>query len=336
MSYTVTLIPGDGIGPEVSAAAREVVDATGVKITWEEQEGGAAAQERYGNPCPDELLQSIQRNRIALKGPIGTPIGKGFRSVNVTLRKSLDLYACLRPVRSIPGVPSRYENVDLVIVRENTEGLYSGLEHMVVPGVAESLKIVSERASARIAEFAFRHARVHDRKKVSIVHKANIMKLSDGLFLETCRRVSKKFPEIETNEVIVDACAMQLVRFPERFDVLVMGNLYGDILSDLAAGLVGGLGIVPGANLGDKYAVFEAVHGSAPDIAGKGIANPTALILSAALMLQYMGEREAGARIERAVEHVFAKTDVRTQDLGGSASTRAFTSAIVRALDVVD
>jgi isocitrate dehydrogenase (NAD+) len=332
MSYTVTLIPGDGIGPEVTDATREVVAATGVKITWEEHEAGAAAAEKYGNPCPDEVLASVQRNRVALKGPVGTPIGKGFRSVNVTLRKALDLYVCLRPVKNIPGVPSRFENVDLVIVRENTEGLYSGLEHMVVPGVAESLKIVTERASARIAEFAYRHARATGRKKVSIIHKANIMKLSDGLFLETARRVSKKFAEIETNEVIVDACAMQLVRFPERFDVLVMDNLYGDIMSDLCAGLVGGLGVVPGANLGDKYAVFEAVHGSAPDIAGKGIANPTALILSAALMLQYMGERDAGAKIERAVEYVYAKTDVRTGDLGGNASTAEFTRALVKAM----
>ena len=332
MGYTVTLIPGDGIGPEVTAAAREVIAAAGVEIKWDEQEGGAAAAEKYGNPCPDELMQSIQRNRIALKGPIGTPIGKGFRSVNVTLRKTLDLYACLRPVKNIPGVPSRYDNVDLVIVRENTEGLYSGLEHMVVPGVAESLKIVTEKASARIAEFAYRHARSMARKKVSIVHKANIMKLSDGLFLDTARRVAKKFPDIETNEVIVDACAMQLVRFPERFDVLVMDNLYGDIMSDLCAGLVGGLGVGPGANLGDKYAIFEAVHGSAPDIAGKGISNPTAVILSAALMLQYMGEREASVRIEKAVEHVFAKTDVRTGDLGGNATTTEFTQAIVKAL----
>jgi isocitrate dehydrogenase (NAD+) len=332
MSYTVTLIPGDGIGPEVTAATREVIAASGVKITWDEQDGGAAAAEKYGNPCPDELLQSVQRNRIALKGPIGTPIGKGFRSVNVTLRKTLDLYACLRPVKNIPGVKSRYENVDLVIVRENTEGLYTGLEHLVVPGVAESIKVVTEAASNRIAEFAFRHARANRRRKVSIIHKANIMKISDGLFLDTARRMSKKFSDIETNEVIVDACAMQLVRFPERFDVLVMDNLYGDILSDLCAGLVGGLGVVPGANIGDKYAVFEAVHGSAPDIAGKGVANPTALILSAALMLHYMGEREAGQRIEQAVEHVYAKTDVRTGDLGGSASTGEFTSAIVKAL----
>jgi isocitrate dehydrogenase (NAD+) len=332
MSYTVTLIPGDGIGPEVTAATRDVIAASGVKITWDEQDGGAAAAEKYGNPCPDELLQSVQRNRIALKGPIGTPIGKGFRSVNVTLRKTLDLYACLRPVKNIPGVKTRYENVDLVIVRENTEGLYTGLEHLVVPGVAESIKVVTEAASNRIAEFAFRHARANRRRKVSIVHKANIMKLSDGLFLDTARRMSKKFPEIETNEVIVDACAMQLVRFPERFDVLVMDNLYGDILSDLCAGLVGGLGVVPGANIGDKYAVFEAVHGSAPDIAGKGVANPTALILSAALMLHYMGERDAAQRIEQAVEHVYAKTDVRTGDLGGSASTSEFTGAIVKAL----
>lgn len=332
MSYTVTLIPGDGIGPEVTSATREVIAATGVKITWDEQQAGAAVAEKYGNPCPEEVLASVQRNLVALKGPVSTPIGKGFRSVNVTLRKALDLYACLRPVKNIPGVPSRYENVDLVIVRENTEGLYSGLEHMVVPGVAESLKIVTERASTRIAEFAFRHARATGRRKVTVVHKANIMKLSDGLFLEAVRRVAKKFPEIETNELIVDACAMQLVRSPERFEVLVMDNLYGDIMSDLCAGLVGGLGVVPGANLGDKYAVFEAVHGSAPDIAGKGIANPTALMLSAALMLQYMGEREAGARIEKAIEHVYSRTDVRTPDLGGNATTAEFTRAVIQAL----
>ncbi|MEI8255051.1 MAG: isocitrate/isopropylmalate dehydrogenase family protein [Deltaproteobacteria bacterium] len=332
MSYTVTLIPGDGIGPEVTAATCEVIAASGVEITWDEQEGGAAAAEKYGVACPDELLQSVQRHRIALKGPIGTPIGKGFRSVNVTLRKTLELYACLRPVKNIPGVKTRYENVDLVIVRENTEGLYTGLEHMVVPGVAESIKVVTEAASTRIAEFAYRHARATRRKKVSIVHKANIMKISDGLFLDTARRMSKRFPEVETQEIIVDACAMQLVRFPERFDVLVMDNLYGDILSELCAGLVGGLGVVPGANIGDKYAVFEAVHGSAPDIAGQGIANPTALILSAALMLRYMGETDAATRIEHAVEHVFAKTDVRTEDLGGSAKTSEFTAAIVTAL----
>ncbi len=332
MSHVITLIPGDGIGPEVTDATREVLAATGVDITWEPREAGAAAAEQHGHPCPDEVIASVQRNRIALKGPIGTPIGRGFRSVNVTLRKALDLYACLRPVKNIEGIASRFSGVDLVIVRENTEGLYSGLEHMVVPGVAESLKIVSERASTRIAEFAFRYARANNRRRVSVVHKANIMKLSDGLFLECVRKVSRRYAEVETSEVIVDACAMQLVRFPERFDVLVMDNLYGDILSELCAGLVGGLGVVPGANIGDECAVFEAVHGSAPDIAGKGVANPTALILSAALMLQYLGEREASARVESAVRKVYRETTVRTGDLGGNSSTVEFTRAVVNAL----
>ncbi|MDP3277064.1 MAG: isocitrate/isopropylmalate dehydrogenase family protein [Deltaproteobacteria bacterium] len=332
MSLTVTLIEGDGIGPEVVAATREVLAATGVVIRWDVQLAGAAAVEAHGTPCPDELISSVQRNRIALKGPVGTPIGRGFRSVNVTLRKALDLYACLRPVKNIQGITTRFSGVDLVIVRENTEGLYSGLEHMVVPGVAESLKIVSERASTRIAEFAFRFARANARQSVTVVHKANIMKLSDGLFLDCCRRVGQRYPEISSQEVIVDACAMQLVRFPERFDVLVMDNLYGDILSDLCAGLVGGLGVVPGANLGDECALFEAVHGSAPDIAGKGVANPTALILSAALMLEYLGERAAAVRVREAVDHVFAKTTVRTGDLGGNSTTDEFTRAVVLAL----
>jgi isocitrate dehydrogenase (NAD+) len=332
MSYVITLIPGDGIGPEVTAATREVLAATGVAIEWELREAGAAAAEQHGHPCPDDVIASVQRNRIALKGPIGTPIGRGFRSVNVTLRKALDLYACLRPVKNIEGIASRFSGVDLVIVRENTEGLYSGLEHMVVPGVAESLKIVSERASTRIAEFAFRYARANNRRRVSVVHKANIMKLSDGLFLDSVRKVSRRYAEVDTSEVIVDACAMQLVRFPERFDVLVMDNLYGDILSDLCAGLVGGLGVVPGANIGDECAVFEAVHGSAPDIAGKGVANPTALILSAALMLQYLGEREASARVEQAIRKVYRDTTVRTGDLGGNATTVEFTRAVVQAL----
>ncbi|MBL8682121.1 MAG: isocitrate/isopropylmalate dehydrogenase family protein [Myxococcales bacterium] len=332
MSYVITLIPGDGIGPEVTEATREVLAATGVAIEWELREAGAAAAEQHGHPCPDDVIASVQRNRIALKGPIGTPIGRGFRSVNVTLRKALDLYACLRPVKNIEGIASRFSGVDLVIVRENTEGLYSGLEHMVVPGVAESLKIVSERASTRIAEFAFRYARANNRRRVSVVHKANIMKLSDGLFLDSVRKVSRRYAEVDTSEVIVDACAMQLVRFPERFDVLVMDNLYGDILSDLCAGLVGGLGVVPGANIGDECAVFEAVHGSAPDIAGKGVANPTALILSAALMLQYLGEREASARVEQAIRKVYRDTTVRTGDLGGNATTVEFTRAVVQAL----
>jgi isocitrate dehydrogenase (NAD+) len=332
MTYTITLIPGDGIGPEVTDATREVLAATGVSIHWDTQLAGTAAFDRFGTPCPDELIASVQKHRIALKGPIATPIGRGFRSVNVTLRKALDLYASLRPVKNIEGISSRYSGVDLVIVRENTEGLYSGIEHMVVPGVAESLRVVSERASTRIAEFAYRYARANKRRKVSIVHKANIMKLSDGLFLDCCRKVSRRYPELDTQEVIVDACAMQLVRFPERFDVLVMDNLYGDILSDLCAGLVGGLGVVPGANIGDECAIFEAVHGSAPDIAGKGVANPTALILSAALMLQYLGEREASTRVENAVRTVYAKSTVRTPDLGGNATTAEFTRAVIQAL----
>jgi isocitrate dehydrogenase (NAD+) len=329
MDHTLTLIPGDGIGPEVTRAATEVIAACGIKIQWEPHDAGAEAAEKYGNPCPDELIQSIQKNRIALKGPVGTPIGKGFRSVNVTLRRALDLYACVRPVRSLKGVPSRYESVDLTIIRENTEGLYSGIEHMVVPGVAESLKIVTEKACQRISDFAFRHARSAGRKKVTVVHKANIMKLTDGMFLDVARRTARRFPEIETHEVIVDACSMQLVRDPSRYEVLVMDNLYGDILSDLCAGLVGGLGVVPGANIGDDCAVFEAVHGSAPDIAGKGVANPTAVILSGAMMLHYMGERESARRIERAVERVYAETDTRTYDLGGSASTDEFARAVI-------
>jgi isocitrate dehydrogenase (NAD+) len=332
VSYTVTLIPGDGIGPEVTDAARQVLAAAGVDLAWETHDAGAAVAEATGNPCPEALIKSIQKHRVALKGPVGTPIGKGFRSVNVTLRRALDLYACVRPVRSLLGVPSRYERVDLVVVRENTEGLYSGLEHMVVPGVAESLKIVTERACQRISEFAYRHARSNHRKRVTIVHKANIMKLTDGLFLDVARRVAQKFPDLETTEAIVDACSMQLVRDPTRYDVLVMDNLYGDILSDLTAGLVGGLGVVPGANIGDRCAVFEAVHGSAPDLAGKNLANPTAVILSGALMLHYMGERDAARRVERAVERVYAETDARTGDLGGNLTTTEFTARLIALL----
>lgn len=332
MSEHVTLIPGDGIGPEVTAAAQAVIAAAGVSIAWDVCAAGAAAEAETGSACPDELIASIQRNHIALKGPVGTPIGTGFRSVNVTLRRALDLYACVRPVRSIRGIRTHYENVDLVVVRENTEGLYSGIEHMVVPGVAESLKIVTERACQRISEFAYRHARAHGRRRVTVLHKANIMKLTDGMFLDVARKVSRRYPEVETQEAIVDACCMGLVRDPSRYDVLLMDNLYGDILSDLTAGLVGGLGVVPGANIGDDYAVFEAVHGSAPDIAGKGVANPTALILSAAMMLRYVGERDAAQRIEAAVERVYATTDLRTPDLDGDATTEAFTAAVIAAL----
>lgn len=335
MSYTVTLIPGDGIGPEVCACTERVVAASGAKVEWERVEAGAAVADRGGVPLPEEVLVSVRKNRVALKGPIGTPIGRGFKSVNVTLRKELDLYSCLRPVKTIPGVPARYTDVDLVIVRENTEGLYAGLEHMVVPGVAESLKIITEKASTRIAEFAFRHARHQGRKRVTAVHKANIMKLSDGLFMSSCEKVAEKFPDIIYDTVIVDNCAMQLVKNPEKFDVLVMDNLYGDIMSDLCAGLVGGLGVVPGANIGDRYAVFEAVHGSAPDIAGKGIANPTAILLTAAMMLGHLGETAAEKRIESAVHRVLAKREHVTGDLGGKATSTEFTDAVLREMDLI-
>jgi isocitrate dehydrogenase (NAD+) len=332
MAYTITLIPGDGIGPEVTRAAQEIVAHVGVKVEWERYDAGAEVEERTGSACPDELIQSIQRNRVALKGPVTTPISRGFKSVNVTLRRALDLYACVRPVRTIPGVPSRYEGIDLVIVRENTEGIYSGIEHMVVPGVAESLKIVTEKACQRISEFAFRHARALKRKRVTVVHKANLLRLTDGMFLDVARRAALRFPEFEVQEMIVDACAMQLVRDPARFDVLVMDNLYGDILAELAAGLVGGTGVVPGANIGDECAVFEAVHGSAPDLAGRGVANPTALILSASLMLHAIGEREAARRIERAVERVYAETQVRTAEHGGTSSTMHFAETVMTML----
>jgi isocitrate dehydrogenase (NAD+) len=333
MTHAITLIPGDGIGPEVTEAVIRVLDAAGVSIDWDRQEAGVTAFERYHTALPVELINSVKRTKVALKGPVTTPIGEGFTSVNVGLRKALDLYANLRPVWTIPGVPSRYTGIDLVIVRENTEDLYSGLEHEVVPGVVESLKIISERASRRIAEFAFDHARAHGRKKVTVVHKANIMKLGDGLFLRTVREVARGYADVPLEERIVDAVCMQLVMRPEAFDILVLPNLYGDIVSDLCAGLVGGLGVVPGANLGADAAVFEAVHGSAPDIAGKNMANPTALLLSALLMLEHLGERDAAGRIRRALDSVLGDGTVRTRDLGGSASTTDFTAAICHAID---
>ncbi|MFK7895457.1 MAG: isocitrate/isopropylmalate dehydrogenase family protein [Myxococcota bacterium] len=332
MSYRATLIPGDGIGPEVIEAAVEVVAAAGVQVDWERVEAGADVFLKHGTPMPDEALNSIRTTRVALKGPIGTPIGGGFKSANVMMRQALDLYACVRPIRTIPGLPGRYENVDLVIVRENTEGLYSGLEHRVAPGVVESLKVVTETASLRIARYAFEFAREHKRSSVSAIHKANIMKLSDGLFLECARRVARDFPEIELRELIIDNCAMQLVTRPEQFDVLLMDNLYGDILSDLGAGLVGGLGVVPGSNIGNDCAVFEAVHGSAPDIAGKGLANPTAVIRSAALLVDHLGEADAAKNIESAVEAVMADPKNHTGDLGGKAKTRGITDAIIKEL----
>jgi isocitrate dehydrogenase (NAD+) len=328
--HTITLIPGDGIGPEVVAATVQIVEAAGVEVEWETQLAGAHALEKYGTTLPDQLLESVKRNKVAIKGPITTPIGKGFTSVNVGLRKALDLYANLRPVRALPNVPSRYPVLDLVIVRENTEDLYAGLEHIVVPGVVESIKIITEKASTRIARYAFDFARKENRKKVTAVHKANIMKLSDGLFLECFYNVAKDFPDIEADDKIIDNCCMQLVMRPEQFDVMVMENLYGDIVSDLCAGLVGGLGLVPGANIGEIGAVFEAVHGSAPDIAGQGLANPTAVLQSSILMLRYIDEREAADKIERALLEVLKEGQVRTRDIGGSSRTSEFTAAIIQ------
>ena len=333
MTHTITLIPGDGIGPEVTEAVVRILIATGISIEWESHEAGVRAFERTGQTLPIELVDSIRRNRVALKGPVATPIGTGFTSVNVGLRKALDLYANLRPVWNLPGVHARVQGVDLVIVRENTEDLYAGLEHTVVPGVVESLKIITERASTRIAQFAFAHARRHGRRRVTAIHKANIMKQSDGLFLESARRVAREYPDIAYEERIVDAACMHLVMNPSQFDVLLLPNLYGDIVSDLCAGLVGGLGVVGAANLGQQTAVFEAVHGSAPDLAGKNVANPTALLLSAVLMLQHLDEGEAASRVMRGLSTVLTEGSVRTRDLGGSASTTAFADAVCRAVE---
>jgi len=331
--HAITLIPGDGIGPEVASNVVRIIEAAGVEIQWETHYAGAQALEKFGETLPKDLLDSIVRNKVALKGPITTPIGKGFTSVNVGLRKTLDLYANLRPVRALPNVPCRYPELDLIVVRENTESLYAGLEHIVVPGVVESLKIITEKASTRIARFAFEHAKRESRKKVTAVHKANIMKLSDGLFLDCFRRVSVDYPEIEADDKIVDNACMQLVMRPEQFDIMLLENLYGDIVSDLCAGLVGGLGLVPGANIGEKGAVFEAVHGSAPDIAGQGIANPTALLQSGILMLRYIGEREAADRVENAMLAVFKEGKVRTRDIGGTAKTAEFADAIIQKMN---
>lgn len=328
--HTVTLIPGDGIGPEVSEATVRVVEASGIPIAWERVEAGSEVMHKYGTPVPEEVINAIIKNRIALKGPLATPIGTGFASANVTLRKRLNLYANVRPAKSIPGVKTRFENVDLIVIRENSEDLYSGLEHIVVPGVVESLKIITETACLRIGRFAFEYARRHERKKVTAVHKANIMKLADGLFLECLRRIARDYPEIEYQELIVDNTCMQLVTRPEQFDVMVMENLYGDIVSDLCAGLIGGLGLTASANIGEgDVAMFEAVHGTAPDIAGQNKANPIALILSAVLMLRHMGEMEAASRIERAVMAMLAEGKVRTRDLGGNASTTDICDAII-------
>ena len=332
MTRAITLIPGDGIGPEVTEVVVRILKASGVSIDWDEQLAGVLALERSGASLPVELIDSIRRNRLALKGPVTTPIGEGFTSVNVGLRKALDLYANLRPVWNLPGVHTRFSGVDLVIVRENTEDLYSGLEHEVVPGVVESLKIITERASTRIAEFAFAYARRHGRRKVTAIHKANIMKMSDGLFLRSSRLVARSWPDIQYDERIIDAACLQLVLNPSAFDVLVLPNLYGDIVSDLCAGLVGGLGVVGAANLGSEHAVFEAVHGSAPDLAGKNLANPTALLLSAVLMLRHIDEAEAADRIMAALGRVLTDGQVRTRDLGGTATTTAFGRAVEGAI----
>lgn len=332
MSYKITLIPGDGIGPEVSNAAREVIDASGVDIEWEVVEAGAKVMDEYGTPLPDYVLESIRKNKIALKGPITTPVGKGFRSVNVGLRQELKLYANIRPIKTYEGIKSRYEDVDLIIVRENSEDLYKGIEHMVTEDVAESIKVITRKASEKIVNFAFDIAKRQNRKKVTAVHKANIMKLSDGLFLNCARKVARENPQMPFEDVIVDAMSMKLVQNPENYDVLVMPNLYGDILSDMASGLVGGLGVTPGANIGDNEAVFEAIHGSAPDIAGKNIANPTAAILSGVLMLGYMGEMEAANKIDDAVRKVLKEGKCLTPDLGGNATTTEFTKEIIKNL----
>jgi isocitrate dehydrogenase (NAD+) len=336
MRHTITLIPGDGIGPEIVAATVRIIEASGVDIEWETHIIGAQALEKFGTTLPEATIESIKRNKVALKGPLTTPVGKGFTSVNVGLRKALDLYANVRPVKALPNVKCRYPELDLVVVRENTEDLYAGLEHIVVPGVVESIKIITEKASTRISRYAFEFARKNGRKKVTAIHKANIMKLSDGLFLECFYNVAKDFPDIEADDKIVDNCCMQLVMRPEQFDVLVLENLYGDIVSDLCAGLIGGLGLAPGSNIGEAGAVFEAVHGSAPDIAGQGIANPTAILMSGIMMLRHLNEDAAADRVEKAMLDVFADGKFLTRDLGGTAKTNEFARAIVDKLTAAD
>jgi isocitrate dehydrogenase (NAD+) len=332
MTHKITLIPGDGIGTEVTAAVVRILEATGLKFEWETVLAGADAYEKYKEYIPKELTASIERTHVALKGPITTPVGGGFASINVKLRKQFDLYANFRPVRNLPHIPTRYPDIDLVIIRENTEGLYSGLEHEVVPGVVESLKIMTEKACTRISRFAFEYARKNQRKKVHAVHKANIMKLSDGLFLRCSRNVSTEYPEITYAEHIVDNTCMQLVMNPYQYDMLVLPNLYGDIVSDLCAAFVGGLGLVPSANLGESCAIFEAVHGSAPDIAGQDKANPTALLQSAILMLHHIDETDAANKIQTALDKVYAEKTMLTRDVGGTAGTQAFANAVLAAL----
>jgi isocitrate dehydrogenase (NAD+) len=332
MAYKVTLIPGDGIGPEVVGAATRILEATGLKFEWERFSVGADAFEKSGEYIPKELVESIERTRLALKGPVGTPVGHGFSSVNVALRKKFELFANFRPVKSLPGLETKYPNVDLIIFRENTEGLYSGIEHEVVPGVVESLKIITEKACTRISKHAFAYARKMGRKKIHVIHKANIMKMSDGLFLRCSQAVAKDYPEITYAEHIVDNACMQLVMNPYQYDILLMENLYGDILSDLCAAFVGGLGLVPGANIGMDCALFEAVHGSAPDIAGKNLANPTAIVRSSLLMLEYLGEQQAAAKIQAALENVYSEKKTLTRDVGGTAGTSEFADAVIAAM----
>lgn len=332
MSYTVTLILGDGSGPEVITSAKKVIEATGVPIVWEVAEAGAAMIEKYGTPLPDETITSIRKNGVALKGPVATPIGTGFRSVNVAMRKTFDLYANVRPAKTHAGIPSKFENIDLVVVRENTEDLYAGIEHMIGTDAAESIKLITRKGCERIIRYAFDFAVREGRKKVTAVHKANIMKCTDGLFLDIAREIAKEYPQITFDDSIVDAMCMRLVMYPENYDVLVCPNLYGDIVSDLCAGLVGGLGMTPSANVGVDGAIFEPIHGSAPDIAGQHIINPTAAILSGAMMLAHLGETTAARSIEKAVADVIAKGEILTKDLGGTASTETFTQAVIDAL----
>ena len=335
MAYKITLIPGDGIGPEVTQAAVRILEATGIKFEWQTYAAGADAYEKYHEYIPKELIQSIERTRVALKGPITTPIGGGFASINVELRKKFELYANFRPIRNLPHIPTRYPDVDLIIVRENTEGLYSGIEHEVVPGVVESLKIMTEKACLRISRFAFEYARKNKRKKIHAIHKANIMKLSDGLFLRCSREIAKEYPDITYAEHIVDNTCMQLVMNPYQYDMLLMENLYGDIISDLCAAFVGGLGMVPSANFGQHCAIFEAVHGSAPDIAGKNLANPTAVIRCSLLMLRHLGEFDAALKIRNALEKVYRTREKLTRDVGGQAGTSEFAASIIEAMETV-
>ncbi len=333
MAHKITLIPGDGIGPEVTQAAVRILEATGLKFEWESFAAGAEAFEKYKEYIPKELTQSIERTRVGLKGPVTTPIGGGFSSINVELRKRFELFANFRPIKNLPHIATRYPNVDLIVFRENTEGLYSGIEHEVVPGVVESLKIITEKASTRISRFAFEFARKNQRKKIHSIHKANIMKMSDGLFLRCSRTVSKDYPEITYGEHIVDNTCMQLVMNPYQYDILLMENLYGDILSDLCAGLVGGLGLVPGANFGHECAIFEAVHGSAPDIAGKDLANPTAVLRSGLLMLRHLGEHDAAQRVSDALDSVYQDGTKLTRDVGGKAGTSEFADSVIAAME---